>query len=202
MAVQKEQEGLLVFVLVMGADKDAKNQGVTKVPRAALPTVRLMVEGGGASTWVALKVLRGRRIFASHMVEADDVGFLEVAQRLHEVNQGFALGMAGEKGVRWKVAHAALKDRLVCAYLMVVVVVASSLHVLRVLRGVPCFARLMAVENDVFLLGVPKGLKGAHHCAKDMAGESVASTTVVAFVPRVCMEAPTFVLLMEVGRGV
>ena len=64
LVAQKEQEGHLVFVLVMGADKDAKNQGVIKVLRAELPTVRLMVEGGGASTWVALKVPRGRLIFA------------------------------------------------------------------------------------------------------------------------------------------
>ena len=136
------------------------------------------------------------------MVEADDVGFLEGAQRLHEVNQGFALDMVGEKGVRWKVAHAVLKDWLVCASLMVVDVVASSRHVQRVLREVLCFARLTVVENVVYLLGVPKVLKGAHHCAKDMVGESVASTMVVAFVPRVCMEAPIFALPMVVGRGV
>lgn len=63
-AAQKEHEGHLVFVLVMGADRDAKNQGVTRVLRAEPPIVRPMVEGRDACTWVALKALRGRRNIA------------------------------------------------------------------------------------------------------------------------------------------
>lgn len=63
-AAQKEHEGHLVFVLVMVADRDAKNQGVTRVLRAELPIARPMVEGRDASTWVALKALRGKRIIA------------------------------------------------------------------------------------------------------------------------------------------
>lgn len=55
-------EGHLVFVLVMGVVRDARNQDATRVLRAELPIARPMVEGRGANTWVALKVLRGRRI--------------------------------------------------------------------------------------------------------------------------------------------
>ena len=59
--MQRGHGGHLVFVLVMGADKDARNQGAAKVQRAVLPIVSPMVEGGGASTWDALKVPRGRQ---------------------------------------------------------------------------------------------------------------------------------------------
>lgn len=64
LVVQRELEGHLVFVLVMVVDRDVKNQDVTRVLRAELPFVRHMVVGGGASTWVALKVLRARQICA------------------------------------------------------------------------------------------------------------------------------------------
>lgn len=57
-------EGHLVFVLVMGVGRDARNLGATRVLRAERHTVRHMVEGRGASTWDALKVLRGKQITA------------------------------------------------------------------------------------------------------------------------------------------
>ncbi|KAE8716795.1 hypothetical protein F3Y22_tig00110109pilonHSYRG00192 [Hibiscus syriacus] len=147
-----------------GEDKDAKHQGVTKVLRAALPTI----PGG------CVKAARG--------------------------NWGFASDMVGERGERWKVAHVVPKDMLVCASLMVVDAVASSRDALRVLREV--IARPMVVGNAVYSQGVPKVLKEPRCGAKDMVRENVASTTVVAFVPRVCLEAPNSVLHMVVGSGV
>ena len=50
--------------MVMGEDRDARGQGVTKVLRAELPTVRLMEEGSGASIWDVLKVPREGRTTA------------------------------------------------------------------------------------------------------------------------------------------
>lgn len=55
------QEGHQVFALVMGADRDARNQDATRALRVELPTVRPMVEEGGASNWDALKVLKARQ---------------------------------------------------------------------------------------------------------------------------------------------
>ena len=52
------------FVSDMGVDKDVRNQDATKALRAALLIVRHMAEGGGASTWAVLKVLRARQIIA------------------------------------------------------------------------------------------------------------------------------------------
>lgn len=64
LVVQRELEVLQDFVLDMGVDRDVRNQDVTRVPRAALLTVRPMVEVKGANTWAVLKVLRGRQIIA------------------------------------------------------------------------------------------------------------------------------------------
>ena len=64
MAVQRELEVLQGFVSDMGVDKDVRNQDATKALRAALLIVRHMAEGGGASTWAVLKVLRARQIIA------------------------------------------------------------------------------------------------------------------------------------------
>lgn len=61
MAVEREHEGHQVFVLVMGADRDAKNLGARTVLRAERRTARHMVEGRGVNTWGALKVLRGKQ---------------------------------------------------------------------------------------------------------------------------------------------
>ena len=50
--------------MVMGADRDARNQDATRALRVELPTVRPMVEEGGASNWDALKVLKARQTSA------------------------------------------------------------------------------------------------------------------------------------------
>lgn len=49
LVVQRELEGHLVYVSVMEADRDVKNQDVTRVLKAELPFARPMVVGGGAS---------------------------------------------------------------------------------------------------------------------------------------------------------
>lgn len=46
--------------MAMEVGRGAKSQDVTKVLKAGQPTVRPMAEGGGASNWDALKVLRER----------------------------------------------------------------------------------------------------------------------------------------------
>lgn len=136
------------------------------------------------------------------MVVADDVDIKEDVPRLHEASQGFALDMVVGRGVRLRAVLVVLKDRLACVSPTAVVVVVSMQHVPRGLREVQCFARHMVVENAAYLQGVRKVLKEAHHCAKAMVGENVASSMVVGFVPRVYMEAPIFVLPMVVERGV
>ena len=45
-------------------DRDARNMGVTKELKAGPPTVRLMEEGSGATTWAALEVRREGQITA------------------------------------------------------------------------------------------------------------------------------------------
>lgn len=62
--VEREREGHQVFVLATGAGKDVRNLGATRVLRAERHTARHMVEGRGANTWGALKVLRGKLITA------------------------------------------------------------------------------------------------------------------------------------------
>lgn len=193
---------LQAFVLVMGADSDARSRVATKVLRAEQPIVRSMVEEGGANTWVALKVLRGRQICALHMVAAGDVGFQADALRLQEANQGFVLDMEGGRGARLKTALVVLKDRPGCAFLMGVGAVVNTKGVQRVLRGVLGTAKLMVGESDAYLQDAPKELKGARRCARDTVGESAACLMVVEFAQKVFMEAQTFVLPMVVERGV
>ena len=48
--VQRLHEENQGFVLVMGADRDAKNLGATRVLRAERRTARPMVEGRGVNT--------------------------------------------------------------------------------------------------------------------------------------------------------
>lgn len=110
----------------MGADRDVRNRGVTKVPRAERPTVKLTEEGRGVSIWGALKVQRGGQTTALHMVAGDDAGIQLGAPRQHGANLGFAFGMVEGKGVRSKAALVVLRGRLACASLMEVGVVASS----------------------------------------------------------------------------
>lgn len=152
-----------------------------------------MVVGGGASTWVAQKVLRARQIFALPMGVGDGVSIQKDAPRQLEASQDFALDTVGGSGVRWMGAPVVLKDRLACAFLMGVVAVASTRDVRRVPRGVPCSARHMVVGSDAYLQVATKVQKGAHHCVKDMVGESAASLMVVVSVQRVYMEAQIFV---------
>ncbi|KAE8698523.1 hypothetical protein F3Y22_tig00110597pilonHSYRG00344 [Hibiscus syriacus] len=52
-------------------------------------------------------------------------------------------------------------------------------------QGSTMFCKAHGGGKRCIFAGVPKALKGALHCAKDMVGESVASTMVAAFVPRV-----------------
>ena len=53
---QKVLEEPQVSVLVMVEGRGVRNQGVVKVPRVELLTVRLTVVGGGVSISAALKV--------------------------------------------------------------------------------------------------------------------------------------------------
>lgn len=191
-----------VFVLGMGADRDAKSQVATRVQRAEQPTARLMAVEGGASTWVALKVPRGRLIYAYPMVVAEDVGFLGDVIRLQGGNLGFAFDMVEGSGAGLKAALEVLKDRLACAFLMAVDVVANIKVATRALRAVPCFARLMVVVSVAYLQDALKVLKVAHLCARDMVEESGASLMVVGSAQKVFTEAQTSVLLMVEERGV
>lgn len=168
--------------------------------RAVLHSVKPMVVGGGASTWVALKVLRARQNFALLMVVGGGVSIQKDAPRQLEASQDFALDTVEGSGVRWKVAPVVLKGRLACAFLMGVVAVASTTDVRRVPRGVPCSARHMVVGSDAYLQGATKVQKGARHYVKDMVGESAASLMVVVSVQRVYMVAQIFVLPMVVER--
>lgn len=134
------------------------------------------------------------------MVVADDVDIKMGATRLRGANQAFALDMEGVRGVRWKAAPVALKDRLVCASLMGADAVVSTRNVPRVHKGALYFARHMAAESVAYLQGAPKVPKGARHCARGMVGESAASLMVVEFAQRVSMGARTTVLPMVVER--
>lgn len=136
------------------------------------------------------------------MVAGGDANFTEDAPRQLEASQGFALGMVGGRGVRWKAAHAVLKDRLACAYLMGAAAVANIRAAIRVLREAPCTARHMVVESVAYLQGAQEVPKEALHCAKDMVGGSAAFMMVVGYVQRVYMEAQIFVLPMVVERDV
>ena len=147
-------------------------------------------------------MLRGRQIFALHMVAAGDVGFQADALKLQEANQGFVLDMAGGRGARLEAALAVLKDRLGCVFLMGVDAVVNTKGVQRVLREVPGTAKLMVGGNDAYLQDAPKELRGARRYARDMAGESAACLMAVEFAQKVFMEALTFVSPMVVERGV
>lgn len=136
------------------------------------------------------------------MVVADAVDMQVGATRLHGASQAFALDMEGVRGVRWKTALVALKDRLVCASLMGVDAVVSTRNVPRVHKGAPYFARHTAVESVAYLQGAPKVLKGALHCARGMVGESAASLMVEEFAQRVSMGAQTSALPMGVESDV
>jgi hypothetical protein len=202
LVAQREHGGHQAFVLVTGADSDAISQVATRELRAEQHIARPMVEEEGVNTWVALKAQRGRQKIASPMVVAEDVGFQGDALRLHEASQGFVLDMAGGRGVRLKAAPVVLKDRLGCVFLMGVDAVVYTKHVRRVLRGVPCSAKLMVGEGDAYLQDAAKEPKGVRRCARDMVGESAACLMVVEFVQKVSMEGQTFVLPMVVERGV
>lgn len=136
------------------------------------------------------------------MAVEDDANFQEVAPRLLEASQGFALNMVAGKGVIWKAAPVVQKDRPACAFLMGVAAVASTKDVIRAPRAAPCSARHMVVESDAYLLGAPKVLKGARHCAKGTVEGNAVSLMVVGYVQRVFMEAQTFVSPMVVVRDV
>lgn len=110
--------------------------------------------------------------------------------------------MVGGKDVRWKAALVVLKDKLVCAFLMVVDAVASMKRAQRVPKEVPCIVRPMGEGRDVYLLDAQKALKGVLLFARDMVGESAASLMGVGFAQKVYMGAQIFVLLMVVERGV
>lgn len=130
------------------------------------------------------------------------MGFLGDVIRLQGANLGSAFDMVEGRGARLKAALEVLKDRLACAFLMEVDVVANTKVAPRVPRGVPCFARLMVVVSVAYLQDAPKVLKVAHLCARDMVEESGASLMEVGFAQRVFMEVQTSVLLMVEERGV
>lgn len=98
--VRKVPEDHPAFVLVMGADRDARNLDVTKVLRAELPFARPTEGERGASTWVVLKVLRAKLTFALLMVVAGDASFQEGVPRRLVVSQASASDMVEERGVR------------------------------------------------------------------------------------------------------
>lgn len=188
--------------MVMVVDRDARNLVATRVLRVEQPIVRLMVEERGVSTWVVLKVLRGKQIIALPMVVVSDVGIQVDAPRLHGESQGFALGMVVERGVRLRAAPVVLKGRLVYASLMGVDVVASTRGVTRVRKGALCSARRMVVESAAYFKAAQRVLKVALPFARDMVGESVAFLMAEAFARKVFMEVQISVLLMVVGRDV
>lgn len=99
MDVLKGPEELQASVLAMVVVRDVRNQGATKVQRAELLIVRLMVEGEGVSAWDAQKVLRVRQITASLTEVVDGVVILG-AVRQPEVGQVCASGMEGAKDVK------------------------------------------------------------------------------------------------------
>lgn len=135
------------------------------------------------------------------MVVGEDVGSLVGALKLLEESLGFALDMVGGRDARLKTALEVLKDRLACAFLTGVDVVANTKDATRVLREVPNFARLMVVGSVAYLLDAIKVRKAAHRCARDMAEESDASLMVVGFAQKVFTGVQTSVLLMVVERG-
>lgn len=194
--VQKEHVGPQVFVSAMGADKDARNQGATKVLKAELPTVSLTEEVSVATIWVALKVLRAEPTFASHMVVGDGAATKQGATKQHEANQGFAFGTAGERGVTLKAALVAQRGRSACASLTAVDGVASSISVRRAPKAALCTAKHTVVGSAVYLQVVAKALKGVPRCVRGMVGGNVASSTAGGFALRACMVAPTSVLPM------
>ena len=95
-----------------------------------------------------------------------------------------------------------LKGRLGFASPTEVDAVVSTKVVQRVHKGALCSVRHITVEGAAHLLGAPKVLKEARHCARHMVGENAASLMVVVFVQKVYMEALTSVLPMVVERGV
>lgn len=95
-------------------------------------------------------------------------------------------------------APGVLKGRLVCASLMGVDAVVSTMDALREHKEALCFARHMVVESVAPFKVVQKVLKEAPHCVKHMVEASAASSMAAAYVPRVYMEERISVLPMVV----
>lgn len=99
-AVQKEQEEQLAFALATGVDRDARNQGATKVLKAVLHIVKPMEEVGGVSILDALKVPREGQTIVLHMVVGSGVGIHQDVLKQHGASQAFASNMVEGKGAR------------------------------------------------------------------------------------------------------
>lgn len=136
------------------------------------------------------------------MVVEDAVDIQEGARKLHVGSLVCASGMVGERGARWKAAHVVPRDRLVCASLMAVDDVVNSLAVLKVLKGVPCSVKHMAVEKDAYLQAALKVPKGVRLSAKGTVVENVACLTVVGYALKACTEVQISVSHMVEERGV
>lgn len=95
-----------------------------------------------------------------------------------------------------------LKGRLVCVSHMEGGVGVSIQNVQKEPKGVLPIARPMEVASGVFLLGAPKGLRGAHHFVKVMVEGNVVCLTEAVFVRKVYMVVLIIVLHMVAGRGV
>ena len=147
-------------------------------------------------------MLRVRPTTALLMVGAAVVGTLEVALKQHVGDPGFVFDMEGARGVRWKDAQGVQKVGLAFASLTEEEDGVSLQIAGKVLKVAPCFAKHMEGVNGAYLLGVPRVLRGVHRCVRDMVGVRGVCMTGVEFARRVFMGALTFVLLMEVGRGV
>lgn len=199
--VPKVQEEHQDCVLPMEVGRDVINLDAIKVLRAALRTVKPMVVVGGVRSLVVPKVQKEKQIIALLMVEAAAVNILAVL-RLPGVSLAGASSTVVGRGAQLKGAFGVLRERLDCAFLMVVGDGASIQIVARGHRAAHCTARGMVVARGASLMVAAKAQRVAHLCAKHTVVGSDACSKEVVSVQRVCTGPLNTVWHMEGGSAV